>query len=44
MREGAEFFSQLWQSDIPRIAIENPIMHKYAKEIIGADQTQMIQP
>ncbi len=44
MREGAEFFSQLWQSDIPRIAIENPIMHKYAKEIIGADQTQLIQP
>lgn len=44
MREGAEFFSQLWQSDIPRIAIENPIMHKYAKEIIGANQTQLIQP
>jgi hypothetical protein len=44
MRDGAEFFSLLWQSDVPRIAIENPIMHKYAKEIIGAEQTQTVQP
>ncbi len=44
MRDGAEFFSQLWQADVPRIALENPIMHKYAKEIIGTDQTQLVQP
>ena len=44
MRDGAEFFKLLWESDIPKIAIENPIMHKYAKEIIGIDQTQIIQP
>jgi hypothetical protein len=44
MREGAEFFKALWDSDIPKIAIENPIMHKYAKEIIGSNQTQLIQP
>ena len=44
MREGAEFFKALWDSDIPKIAIENPIMHKYAKEIIGSTQTQLIQP
>lgn len=44
MRDGAKFFSLLWQSDVPRIAIENPIMHKYAKEIIGAEQTQTVQP
>lgn len=44
MREGAEFFKALWESDIPKIAIENPIMHKYAKEIIGSTQTQLIQP
>ena len=44
MREGAEFFKALWEADIPKIAIENPIMHKYAKEIIGSTQTQLIQP
>lgn len=44
MRDGAEFFSQLWQADVPRIALENPIMHKYAKEIIGTNQTQLVQP
>ena len=44
MREGAEFFKALLDADIPRIAIENPIMHKYAVEIIGRRQDQVIQP
>lgn len=44
MREGAEFFRMLLNAPIPRIAIENPIMHKYAKEIIGAPPTQTVQP
>jgi hypothetical protein len=44
MKEGALFFKQLFESNIPRIAVENPIMHKYAKEIIGSDKTQVIQP
>jgi hypothetical protein len=44
MRGGAMFFKRLLESKIPRIAIENPIMHKYAKEIIGVNQTQVIQP
>ena len=44
MREGALFFKTLFNADIPYIAIENPIMHKYAKEIIGEGQTQVIQP
>jgi hypothetical protein len=44
MVEGAEFFSLFWQADIPKICVENPIMHKYAKEIIGASQTQSVQP
>jgi len=44
MVEGAEFFNLLWQADIPKICVENPIMHKYAKEIIGSSQTQSIQP
>lgn len=44
LREGAEFFKALWTADIPRIAIENPIMLGYAKEIIGSKQSQVIQP
>lgn len=44
MREGAEFFKKLMEVDCPRIAIENPIMHKYAVEIIGRRQDQVIQP
>jgi len=44
MREGAEFFKRLLEAPIPRIAIENPIMHKYAVAIIGRRQDQVIQP
>ena len=43
--EGAEFFRKLLESPIERIAIENPIMHKYAKQLIGGvKQTQVVQP
>jgi hypothetical protein len=42
--DGAEFFKKLLNAPIPRIAIENPIMHKYGKSIIGATQSQVIQP
>jgi len=43
--DGAEFFKKLLNSNIPKIAIENPIMHKYAKQIIGCgQQSQVIQP
>lgn len=44
MREGAEFFKKLLEANIPKIAVENPIMHKYAVEIIGRRQDQVIQP
>jgi len=44
MREGAEFFKIFMEADCKKIAIENPIMHKYAKEIIGRGQDQLIQP
>lgn len=44
MTDGAEFFRRLLHAPIPRIAVENPIMHKYAKAIIGAQQTQTVQP
>jgi hypothetical protein len=44
MREGAEFFKALLNASIPMIAIENPIPHKYALEIIGRKYDQIIQP
>jgi hypothetical protein len=44
MRDGAEFFKKLLNAPIHKIAVENPIMHKYAKEIIGCSQSQIIQP
>lgn len=44
--QGAELFSDIWNCDIPRKAIENPVMHKYAKERIENYRhfDQSIQP
>ena len=43
--DGAEFFKKLLDADIPRIAVENPIMHKYSKRLIGdVKQSQIVQP
>lgn len=44
MRDGAEFFKALLNAPVPRIAIENPVMHRYAKDFIGEEQSQTIQP
>jgi len=44
MRDGAEFFKQLLNANIPQIAVENPIPHKYAVEIIGRKYDQIIHP
>jgi len=44
LKDGAEFFRKLLNADIPKIAIENPIQHKYAREMIGKRYTQIIQP
>lgn len=41
---GAEFFRELFECDIPMVACENPIMLGYAKQIIGAEHNQVIQP
>jgi len=43
MRKGAEFFKMFLKSG-DRVCIENPIMHKYAAEIIGVKHSQTIQP
>lgn len=44
--EGAELFSDLWNAPIDRIAVENPVMHKHAKERIRNYQepAQSVQP
>ena len=41
--EGCVFFRRLLEAPIPRIAVENPVPHKYARGLVGAyDQT--VQP
>ena len=43
--KGATFFKKLQNIDIPKIAIENPIMHKHAIKLInGKKPNQIIQP
>lgn len=44
MIDGAVFFRKIFESNIPMIAVENPVMHKYAKSIIGYEQSQVIHP
>ncbi len=44
--QGAALFSDMINADVPRIAVENPVMHKYAKERIAGyfKHSQSIQP
>ena len=46
LEAGAELFSDLWNADIPHIAVENPVMHKHAKALIKNYQNfaQSVQP
>lgn len=44
MRDAAMFFNLLLTSDIPKIAVENPIPHRYAVKHIGETYDQKIQP
>ena len=43
MRNGREFFLELLNANIPKIAVENPIQHKHAREKIRKPD-QIIQP
>lgn len=43
MRSGATFFRELLNTNIRRVCIENPVIHHYAREIVGRS-TQVIQP
>lgn len=44
--EGADLFSAVWNAPVERVAVENPVMHRYAKERIRNYQpaTQTVQP
>jgi hypothetical protein len=44
MREGAAFFNLFTQTDIPHVAIENPVMHGHAQKLVGGTATQYVQP
>lgn len=41
---GAEFYKTLRNAPIKKKAIENPIMHKYAKALITIETRQVVQP
>jgi len=44
--KGADLFSAMLNADVPRIAVENPVMHKHAKERIQGyyKYAQSVQP
>ncbi|RHZ96500.1 hypothetical protein D1114_07265 [Cereibacter sphaeroides] len=44
--EGAALFAACWQAPVPRIAVENPVMHRHARERLPADlpRPQIVQP
>lgn len=44
MREAANFYLALRNAPIERKCIENPIMHKYARELLGSMPRQVVQP
>jgi len=46
LQEGADLFSQCWNAGIRHVAVENPVMHRYAKERIRGFQpfSQSIHP
>lgn len=44
MREAADFFRLCLNANAPRVAVENPVMHKYAVFNVGRKQDFCIQP
>ena len=45
MQEAAEFFRWILGLPIPHIAVENPVMHRYAREAIGGERPAFtVQP
>ncbi len=46
LEAGAALFSDCWNAPVPAIAVENPVMHKYAKALIRGYRppAQSVQP
>ncbi len=44
LNDAAHFFKALMKAPIPKIAIENPLPHKWATERIGEKYNQRVQP
>ena len=45
MFDGAEFFAAFWEFNTPRLAVENPVQHGYARRVHGKGKaTQYVQP
>ena len=44
MREGAGLFLAFWNAPVPRVCVENPVMHGHARSLVGAAFTQSVQP
>jgi hypothetical protein len=45
LEDGAALFSAVWNAPIPRVAVENPVMHKHAKaRIEDYRPPQTVQP
>ena len=44
--EGVALFAACWQAPIDRVAVENPVMHRHARERMPADlpRPQIVQP
>lgn len=41
---GVEFYKAIRNANIPKIAIENPIMHDHARELLGKKVRNIVQP
>lgn len=44
MEKAAEFFLECFNANTPRVAVENPIMHRYARHYVGLDPNFTVQP
>ena len=44
--EGVELFAACWRAPVDRVAVENPVMHRHARERMPADlpKPQIVQP
>ncbi|NRA76732.1 MAG: hypothetical protein HRU18_00870 [Pseudoalteromonas sp.] len=42
--EGVEFYKAIRSANIPKIAIENPVMHDHARELLGKHNRNIVQP